>query len=91
MEISAPHGHLTLSNVASLGFESGNGNSDEFMAFTGHPGDVNRALQGAVYRGESHWNTLGRVPNALTIRASNSHVGLGGLEPVAVEAEHKLR
>lgn len=81
---------LTLATVAGLTFESGTGYGDEFVAFTGHPGDVNRALWGAIYRGDRHWNTLGQEPNALTIVASNSHTGLGGLEPVAVEGSHKL-
>ena len=90
VELSAANGQLTLSGVAGLVFESGDGESDSFLAFTGHPGDVNRALRGAIYRGDPDWNTHGAVPSALIIRTSNSHVGLGGIEPVAVEAYHKL-
>lgn len=90
MELSAPHGKITLSTVAGLTFESGTGYGDEIVAFTGHPGSVNRALRGAVYSGDRHWNTIGKVPNALTIVASNSHAGLGGQEPVAVEGSHKI-
>lgn len=90
VELSAPHGQLTLSTVAGLTFESGNGSGDEYVAFSGHPGDVNRALRGAIYRGDPHWNTLDHELNALTIVVSNSHAGLGGLEPVAVEATHKM-
>ena len=71
-------------------FEAGDGDADDFMAFTAHPGDVNAALRDALYRGDPDWNTLGRLPNTITVRASNSHAGLGGLEPVEVEAEHKL-
>lgn len=90
VELSAPDGQLTLSTVAGLTFESGSGSGDGFLAFTGHTGDVNRALRGAVYRGDPHWNTLGQSPNSLTIVVSNSHADLGGLEPVAVESTHKL-
>ncbi|CAM9224731.1 unnamed protein product, partial [Ectocarpus fasciculatus] len=90
VELSAPHAQLTLSTVAGLTFESGSGYGDEFLAFTGHPGDVNRALLGTIYRGDRHWNTLGKGPNELTIVASNSHAGLGGLEPFPVASTHTL-
>lgn len=90
MDISAPHGQITLSTVAGLTFESGSGFGDASVVFTGHPGDVNRALRGAVYRGDPHWNTLGQIPNALNIVVSNSHDGLGGLEPVVVEGTNIL-
>ncbi|CAN0475097.1 unnamed protein product, partial [Hapterophycus canaliculatus] len=56
VELSAPHGKLTLSTVAGLTFESGSGHGDDFIVFTGHPGNANRALRGAVYRGDPHWN-----------------------------------
>ncbi len=90
MGLSAPNGQVTLSTVAGLTFESGSGSGDEVVAFTGHTGDVNRALRGAIYRGDPHWNTLGQEPNALTIVVSNSNSGLGGLEPIAVESTHIL-
>lgn len=90
VELSSPHGQLTLSTVGGLTFESGSGSGDEFLAFTGHPGDVNRALRGAIYRGDPHWNTLDQEMNAITVVVSNSHAGLGGLEPVAVESAHKI-
>lgn len=90
VELSAPHGQLTLSSIAGLTFEAGNGDADDFVAFTGHPGDVNAALRDALYRGDPDWNTLNRAPNSITVRVSNSHVGLGGLEPVEVEQEQTL-
>lgn len=90
VEISAPNGQVTLTRVAGLDFESGNGISNHFLAFTGHSGDVNAAIRNAVYRGDPDWNTLGNVPNAVFIRASNSHAGLGGLEPIAVQTEQKF-
>lgn len=90
MEISAPNGLVTLASRAGLDFVIGNGIANEYIVFIGHPGDVNMALRNAVYRGDPEWNTRGSVPNAVTIRSSNSHVGLGGLEPVAVQAENKF-
>lgn len=89
-ELEAGAGQITLSSVAGLVFDTGNGESDNFATFTGHPGDINRALRGAVYRGLPDRNTLGQMPHALSLRISNSHAGLGGTEPVAVEAEHTL-
>lgn len=73
--------------MAGLNFETGDGIADKFAVLTGHVGDVNVALRGAVYRGDANWNTLGTIPNNVTITASNSHTDLGGQEPVAVEAE----
>lgn len=90
VEISAPHGQLTLATVAGLSFDTGDGVADEFSVFTGHPGDINTALRGVIYRGDSDWNTRGIVWNTVTITASNSHAELGGIEPVAVYAEQNF-
>lgn len=90
VEISAPHGRLTLSSVVGLEFDIGNGVANDRIIFTGHLGAVNTALRNAIYSGDADWNTLGRVPNAIFIRSSNSHAELGGVEPIAVEAEQKF-
>lgn len=86
MEIVAEHGQITLSTVRNLHFDNGNGYGDAFLNMTGHVGDINMALRGAIYQGDPHWNTHGRVPSSVVITASNSHAGLGGIEPVAVQS-----
>ncbi|CAM9199449.1 unnamed protein product, partial [Discosporangium mesarthrocarpum] len=85
VEILVDNGQLTLSSTAGLAFDIGDGVSDERMVLTGHPGDVNRSLRRVVYRGDVHWNTLGRTMSGITVSVTNSHAGLGGLEPIAVQ------
>ncbi|CAM9142464.1 unnamed protein product, partial [Choristocarpus tenellus] len=84
VEILVDHGQLTLSTTVDLSFEVGDGVADERMVLYGHPGDINHAFDRMVYRGDVHWNTLGRPLSRLTISVSNSHSGLGGVEPIAV-------
>ncbi|CAM9231499.1 unnamed protein product, partial [Phaeothamnion confervicola] len=71
VEISAAHGRISLSRIAGLTFFAGDGVADAFVTAEGHVADVNRALDGAVYRPDIHWNTRGRPPETVTIRASN--------------------
>nr|WP_263013019.1 tandem-95 repeat protein [Ancylothrix sp. D3o] len=53
--IQAPNGVLSLASTTGLSFISGDGTQDEIMVFMGTLADINNALNGLVYRGNSNF------------------------------------
>ncbi|CAM9089688.1 unnamed protein product, partial [Chrysoparadoxa australica] len=87
VKISLTRAQLTLATTKGLTFYAGSGTANEMMHFQGHLQDVNTALHGCVYRADTHWNTCNRKHDKLQVTVSNSHIGLGGLEPEVAEGE----
>jgi subtilisin-like proprotein convertase family protein len=75
--LAAPTGVLTLSGVAGLAFETGDGTSDATMVFRGALAAVNAALAGLRFEAVGA-DALGRV-DQLTITTDDlGHTGSGG-------------
>ncbi|MEA2840969.1 MAG: hypothetical protein QOF41_2299 [Methylobacteriaceae bacterium] len=73
--LSVGHGALTLSQTTGLAFTTGDGTSDATMTFTGTVANVNAALNGLSYLGNSNYNG----PDSLTILTSDQgNTGSGG-------------
>ncbi|MEO5346712.1 MAG: hypothetical protein H7834_10095, partial [Magnetococcus sp. YQC-9] len=54
--LSVGHGTLILAQIDGLAFTEGDGSGDSQMRFTGSIFDINAALDGLGYQGESHYN-----------------------------------
>ncbi|MGE3271101.1 MAG: hypothetical protein AB7P40_20280, partial [Chloroflexota bacterium] len=75
VQLSVAHGVLTLSTIAGLAFDAGDGTTDAAMTFRGTLSQVNAALHNLVYRG--NLNFSGSDP--LTIIAGDlGNTGAGG-------------
>jgi VCBS repeat-containing protein len=79
--LSVAHGTLTLSGTTGLTFTTGDGSQDATMVFTGTADDINAALDGLVYRGESNFNNnlAGGQAETLTVTVEDQgNTGGGG-------------
>ena len=75
--LSVSHGTLTLSGTSGLGFTAGDGTADSTMTFTGTVANVNAALNGLTYLGNSNFNGS----DTLTITTNDQgNTGSGGAQ-----------
>jgi VCBS repeat-containing protein len=73
--LSVSNGALSLSSLTGLTFANGDGTSDATMTFSGSTGNVNSALNGLVYRGNTNFNGS----DTLTLLTSDEGAtGIGG-------------
>ena len=75
--LSVSHGALTLSGTSGLGFTAGDGTADSTMTFTGTVANINAALNGLIYHGNSNFNGS----DTLTITTNDQgNSGSGGAQ-----------
>lgn len=75
--VSARHGTVSLNRIAELAFADGTGQLDRRVTFSGRLEDVNRALLGLRYVGDTDWNSHRR-------RAGDDVAGAQELEAVTI-------
>ena len=73
--LAVSHGRLYLARTTGLIFTVGDGSADPTMTFNGLPGDLNAAMNGLVYQGDTNYSG----EDALSITTSDmGNTGAGG-------------
>src|SRR5205823_13686296 len=73
--LTATNGTLTLSGLSGLSFTVGDGTADATMTFTGTVANINAALAGMSFLGNSNYNGAGASVQIVTNDQGNTGSG----------------